>query len=69
MSAMSIDKFIEAINAAKTWVAARAIVAQYDARFANLSAASKNRCRRAWRDRQAALALIGEVKSGPEMEE
>jgi len=59
---MSIQQFKDALAAATTWESARAVVAEFEPSFDRLPPASKNICRRAWKERQAELALIGEVK-------
>lgn len=52
---MTLDQFIQAINEAPTWEEARAVVSEFEADFRSLVPMEKNRARRAWKDRQAAI--------------
>lgn len=59
---MTGDEFKAALAAAPTYPKARAVVAVFEQHFRRLAPSDRNAARRAWRDRQAELALVGEVK-------
>lgn len=59
---MTIEQFIQALADAPTYDEARAVVDRLLPAFSRLPPDSRNQFRKAWNDRQAELADIGEVK-------
>jgi hypothetical protein len=59
---MTLEEFKGALAAADTWSQARAVVAQIEDDFGRMSNEARKPWRRAWKDRQAELAAMGETK-------